>query len=396
MTGGSRVTFATGWAAYEAAQDIKRQMIARAAQIWEVQAGRGGLRGRRAAAAKSDAGQAADVQGAGRASCTQHRRHDRRPGQRRSARASAARFATHIVDVEVDPDTGKVTILRYTAVQDVGKAIHPSYVEGQIQGGAVQGIGWALNEEYVYNDKGEMTNASFLDYRMPTSLDLPMIDTVIVEVPNPGHPYGVRGVGEVPIVPPPAAIANAIYQAVGVRMNELPMSPGRVCKAMLQWRRSEDAWPLVWIPPLLRDLTGGQETVTVPGRRCGEVIEALDGSFPACETAAVRGRRAATRTRGGRGHAGRSRCGLKQPVERTARSISCRRSAAAANDDGLQGSNGKWLRLRRECNTLKLLLKTVRREEVCPCRDLRSVTCCSLSRCAASSSTGVTEPTSNP
>src|SRR5205814_1300659 len=136
-------------------------------------------------------------------------------------------FATHVVDVEVDPETGKVTVLRYTAVQDVGKAIHPSYVEGQIQGGAVQGIGWALNEEYVYDDRGVMTNASFLDYRMPTALDLPMIDTVLVEVANPGHPYGVRGVGEVPIVPPPAALANAIYHAVGVRLDELPMSPGR-------------------------------------------------------------------------------------------------------------------------------------------------------------------------
>ena len=94
-------------------------------------------------------------------------------------------FATHIVDLQVDPETGKVTILRYTAVQDVGKAIHPSYVEGQMQGGAVQGIGWALNEEYFYNDKGSMANASFLDYRMPTSLDLPMIDTILVEVPEP-------------------------------------------------------------------------------------------------------------------------------------------------------------------------------------------------------------------
>jgi CO/xanthine dehydrogenase Mo-binding subunit len=142
-------------------------------------------------------------------------------------------YATHIVDVEVDTDTGKVQVLRYTAVQDCGRAIHPSYVEGQIQGGAVQGIGWALNEEYVYNDKGTMTNASFLDYRMPTSLDLPMIDAVIVEVPDPKHPYGVRGVGEVPIVPPCGAIANAIHNAIGVRMEELPMSPGRVCKALL-------------------------------------------------------------------------------------------------------------------------------------------------------------------
>ena len=119
-------------------------------------------------------------------------------------------------------------MLRYTAIQDAGKAIHPSYVEGQMQGGAVQGIGWALNEEYFYDDDGKMVNASFLDYRMPTALDLPMIDTVIVEVPNPGHPYGVRGVGEVPIVPPPAAIANAIYRATGKRMTELPMSPGVV------------------------------------------------------------------------------------------------------------------------------------------------------------------------
>ncbi len=92
----------------------------------------------------------------------------------------------------------------------------------------VQGIGWALNEEYVYNDAGNMVNSSFLDYRMPTSLDLPMIDTVLVEVPNPGHPYGVRGVGEVPLVPPLAAIANAIYHATGKRMTDLPMSPSAV------------------------------------------------------------------------------------------------------------------------------------------------------------------------
>jgi xanthine dehydrogenase molybdenum-binding subunit len=143
-------------------------------------------------------------------------------------------FATHIVDVEVDPDTGKVSILRYTAVQDVGRAIHPSYVEGQIQGGVVQGIGWALNEEFVYNDNGNMVNSSFLDYRMPTTLDLPMIETVLEEVPNPGHPYGVRGVGEVPIVPPVAAIANAIYHATGKRMTHSPMSPGYVLSKLLE------------------------------------------------------------------------------------------------------------------------------------------------------------------
>jgi xanthine dehydrogenase molybdenum-binding subunit len=143
-------------------------------------------------------------------------------------------FATHVVDVEVDADTGKVEIIRYTAAQDVGTAIHPSYVEGQIQGGTVQGIGWGLNEEYFYDAAGTMRNSTFLDYRMPTCFDLPMIDTLVVEVPNPGHPYGVRGVGEVPIIPPPAALANAIYRAIGVRMKQLPMSPPAVLKEILK------------------------------------------------------------------------------------------------------------------------------------------------------------------
>jgi xanthine dehydrogenase molybdenum-binding subunit len=124
-----------------------------------------------------------------------------------------------------------VQILRFTVVQDAGKAIHPSYVEGQMQGGAAQGIGWALNEEYYLNQRGEMVNASLLDYRMPTALDLPMLDTVIVEVPNPGHPFGVRGVGEVPIVPPPAAVGNAIAAAIGVRLTHLPMSPRSILEA---------------------------------------------------------------------------------------------------------------------------------------------------------------------
>ena len=229
VTGGSRTTFATGYAAIEAANDVVRQMKIFAANLWEVDENEvtfdnGNFRNANGkvhsvffkdlASIISDEGTpivgcgAVDPKGVGGA------------------------FATHIVDVEVDPETGKVAILRYTAVQDVGKAIHPSYVEGQIHGGAVQGIGWALNEEYIYNDEGRMTNSSFLDYRMPTSYDVPMIEAVIVEVPNPGHPYGVRGVGEVPIVPPAAAIANAIYDAIGIRMKELPMSPDRILAAM--------------------------------------------------------------------------------------------------------------------------------------------------------------------
>jgi len=141
-------------------------------------------------------------------------------------------FGMHIVDVEIDTATGKTDVIRYTAIQDVGTAIHPSYVEGQLQGGAVQGIGWALNEEYFMTDEGSMANSSFLDYRMPTILDLPMIETVLVEVPNPLHPYGVRGVGETPICPPIAAIANAIKDALGVRLYSTPMNAGSILEAL--------------------------------------------------------------------------------------------------------------------------------------------------------------------
>ena len=232
MTGGSGVAFKTGWASYEAAQDVKRQMIQRAATIWGISPENvdysDGVISHKSEPELRFSFQelAARLNGsggpiAGRANV--------------DPRGVGGAFAVHIVDVEVDPDTGKVGILRYTALQDAGKAVHPSYVEGQIQGGAVQGIGWALNEEYFFNDQGQMVNSSFLDYRMPTSLDLPMIDTVIVEVANPGHPYGVRGVGEVPIVPPMAAIANAIHNAIGVRMNHLPMNPARVLEAL--WKQ---------------------------------------------------------------------------------------------------------------------------------------------------------------
>jgi CO/xanthine dehydrogenase Mo-binding subunit len=143
----------------------------------------------------------------------------------------APAYAAHVADVEVDPETGKVKILRYTCFQDVGRAINPAQVEGQMQGGAVQGIGWALSEEYVF-DNGILRNANLLDYRCPVALDLPMIETVLIEVPASEGPYGIRGTGEVPIVPPGAALANAIYRAVGVRLDELPMTPERVFWAM--------------------------------------------------------------------------------------------------------------------------------------------------------------------
>lgn len=230
-TYGSRTTFATGWVAYELGQSLKRQLIERAAQLWEMSPdqvtyadGVFSANGQRLTF-KELAARLDETDGPVVASAAIH------------ARREGPAFATHIVDVEVDPETGKVQILRYTAVQDVGTAIHPTLVEGQIQGAAAQGIGWGLNEEYVYDEEGHLVNASFLDYRIPTCVDLPMIDTLLVEVPNPSHPYGVRGVGEVSIVPPPAAIANAIYRAVGVRLNVLPMSPPRILEAL--WRKGE-------------------------------------------------------------------------------------------------------------------------------------------------------------
>ena len=231
VTGGSRVTFATGIACIEAARDIIGQLVDRAALIWECDAAAvtyedGGLNG-------PDGARLSFVEIAGKLHATGGPVVGR--GTSSEADQSGA-FGTHAVDVEVDPDTGKVQILRYTIAQDAGTAIHPSYVEGQMQGGVVQGIGWALNEEYWYDDSGILKNPTYLDYRVPTCYDVPMIETIIVEVPDPGHPYGVRGVGEVPICPPQAAIANAIYAAVGVRLRDLPMSPPRVCKAILNKR----------------------------------------------------------------------------------------------------------------------------------------------------------------
>jgi CO/xanthine dehydrogenase Mo-binding subunit len=230
VTGGSRTTFATGWAAYEAAQDVVRQMQERAAKQWQVDAStvtveRGVFRsGEQSITFRELAGRLGETGGpvVGRGAV--------------NPRGVGGSFSGAIADVEVDPETGKVTILRFTSVQDVGKAIHPSYVEGQMQGGSVQGIGWALNEEYAMSPAGAMLNSSLLDYRMPTALDLPMIDTVMVEVANPGHPFGARGVGEANIVPPPGAIANAIHHAVGVRMTRLPMNPPALMEAIWSQR----------------------------------------------------------------------------------------------------------------------------------------------------------------
>jgi CO/xanthine dehydrogenase Mo-binding subunit len=224
VTAGSRTTYATGMAANKAGLNLVEEMKKLLAPKWQVEldsiefADGTFKSGDKSGSFKEVAGIVVGANGAGLTAS----------GSVSAGVLVGGGFGTHIVDVEVDPETGKTQILRYTVVQDAGTAIHPSYVEGQMQGGAVQGIGWAINEEYYYEEDGRMANASFLDYRIPTTLDVPMIDTIIVEVPNPTHPFGVRGVGEVGIVPPLGAIANAVSHATGVRQTQLPMSPRRI------------------------------------------------------------------------------------------------------------------------------------------------------------------------
>ncbi len=228
LTGGSRVTFAAAMVVTKATERIIEDLRGRAAKIWKIDPEAVIWEDGAARPAGANAGAFAPLtlpELAAKASAT-----GGPIGQsfQLNTEGAAGGFGTHICDVEVDPETGRVWVVRYTAFQDVGRAIHPSYVEGQIQGGVAQGIGWAINEECIYDANGKLDNASFLDYRMPVACDLPMIESVMIEVPNDKHPQGVRGVGEVPIVPPLAAVANAVRNATGRRFTELPMSPPKV------------------------------------------------------------------------------------------------------------------------------------------------------------------------
>ncbi len=229
LTAGSSTTLRNGWAVYEVTNQAIELIKARAARLWETEPENvdfeDGVFFSKAEKElkltfKEMAGKLMETGGPISVAASV------------APRGAGPSFTTHMVDVEVDPETGKVDILRYTAAQDVGTMIHPDYVEGQVQGGTAQGIGWALNEEYFYDDKGQMLNSSYLDYRVPTMLDLPKLDTILVEHPNPDHPFGVRGVAEISVVPPLGALANAIYAAVGVRMRDLPMAPHKIVKAL--------------------------------------------------------------------------------------------------------------------------------------------------------------------
>lgn len=232
MTDGSRGTFSSSMATISAARNAIEVMRHRAAMMWDIPpedvywedghaVAAGTKHGNRPPLSVKEIAAAAGNTGgpiAGHSELV--------------ADGAGVSFATHICDIQVDPETGSSRILRYTVIQDAGKAVHPAYVEGQYQGGAAQGIGWALNEEYIYGSDGRLQNPGFLDYRIPVCSDLPMIGTQILEIPNPNHPYGVRGVGETSIVPPLAAVANAVSNAIGLRMTHIPISPPRILAAL--------------------------------------------------------------------------------------------------------------------------------------------------------------------
>jgi CO/xanthine dehydrogenase Mo-binding subunit len=229
VTGGSRTTYATGYACWLAANNLVDVLKDRVAVLWDIDKDDVNFEDGEFSSAAESAKKIGFKELAGKL--------DDLGGPANSTgsvdlESAGDGFGLHIADIEIDLETGKSDIIRYTAIQDVGTAIHPAYVEGQLQGGSVQGIGWALNEEYFMQDDGKMANSSFLDYRMPTSLDLPLIETVLVEVPNPLHPYGVRGVGETPICPPIPAIANAINDALGKRLYSTPMNAGSILEAL--------------------------------------------------------------------------------------------------------------------------------------------------------------------
>jgi CO/xanthine dehydrogenase Mo-binding subunit len=228
-SGGSQITYTVGKAVLEAARDARRQALAIAAQqleasIEDLELVDGEVR------VKGVPGRSVPLAEIARLSTSRYE-----PIWGRGASAQkiiAPGFAAHLAHVKVDPDTGEVKVLGYVAAQDVGRALNPAAVTGQILGGAVQGIGWALTEQMVHDEQGQLLTSTFMDYAMPKAPSLPEIDVILVEVPAPDGPFGARIVGEPPIIPPIAAIGNAIKAATGKRLTESPMTSERVLKAL--------------------------------------------------------------------------------------------------------------------------------------------------------------------
>jgi CO/xanthine dehydrogenase Mo-binding subunit len=232
LTGGSRVTFASAMVVTQSAEKVIKQLCSRAAKIWKIDEEAVIWEDGHARPAGDNAGKFEPLSLAQIAAKASETGGPIGAATQLNTIGAEGGFSTHIADVEVDRATGRVWVTRMTCFQDVGRAIHPDYVEGQLQGAMAQAIGWALSEEYIYNKKGQLDNAGFLDYRMPVASDLPMLECGIIEIPNPKHPQGVKGVGEVPLVPGMAAVANAVYDALGIRFTHLPMSPPKVLDAL--------------------------------------------------------------------------------------------------------------------------------------------------------------------
>jgi CO/xanthine dehydrogenase Mo-binding subunit len=232
MSGGSKITYTVGLAVKAAAEEARRQLLEIAAseleaapEDLELVDGAVQVRGfpdrqitlqRIATLSMAFGGRYAPVYGTGRVAVTQQS-----PG-----------FDQQIAHVRVDPETGEVHLLDLVAIQDVGRALNPALVEEQVHGGVGQGVGWALHEAMRWDANGQPLNPTFLDYDLPKASHLPAIGVELVEVPSPVGPFGAKGVGEPPVVPTAAAIANAIADAIGVRVTELPITPERVQAAI--------------------------------------------------------------------------------------------------------------------------------------------------------------------
>jgi CO/xanthine dehydrogenase Mo-binding subunit len=228
VAGGSKVTYTYGRAIERAAGEARARLLAVAAQELEIapedlEIADGEVR---PLGAPSRGIAIADLAAKTYTFGSPHEPIEGYGGVAQVSRAPGA--AVHLSHVRVDPETGEVTLLAHVVAQDVGKALNPALVEGQMQGGTAQGIGWALLEELAYDEEGQLRGGTFAEYALPSTDQVPPIETVIVEVPAPDGPFGAKGVGEPPVCGVPGAIANAIAAATGARMHMLPMTPARV------------------------------------------------------------------------------------------------------------------------------------------------------------------------
>jgi len=231
-SGGSKVTYTVGRAVQRAADAARESLLRAASEELEIapadlEVADGAVR------AVGAPDRSIGIEELARKTLTFGGTHEPIEGHGGSAQTSGApSSAAHLVHVRVDRETGEIRLLRYAIAQDVGRALNPALVEGQMKGGVAQSIGWALYEELAHDEQGQLLTGSFLDYAVPTFEAVPPIETLIVEVPAPDGPFGAKGIGEAPVVAGPAAVANAVAAAVGIRLRELPMTPSRVWAAL--------------------------------------------------------------------------------------------------------------------------------------------------------------------